>query len=105
PSRLVERLQHYFSTYKLLPGELNSVQLGKVYGSEHAMEVVEAAIADYEETFAFGVTGRGGPVRYGGVGPGGTAGRTPLRPSARLRGDGLVRGSGGRSRHISRGIE
>jgi inorganic pyrophosphatase len=61
PSRLVERLQHYFSTYKLLPGELDSVKLGEVYGNEHAMEVVEAAIADYEETFAFGVTGRGGP--------------------------------------------
>jgi inorganic pyrophosphatase len=60
PSRLVERLQHYFSTYKLLPGVLDDVKLGEVYGSEHAIKVVQAAIDDYEETYAFGATGTGG---------------------------------------------
>jgi inorganic pyrophosphatase len=54
PDRMVERLQHYFSTYKLLPGELDQMVLGDVYNNEHAMKVVLAAIADYEEQFAFG---------------------------------------------------
>lgn len=54
PDRMVERLQHYFSTYKLLPGELDHVTLGDVYNSEHALKVVMASIADYEEQFAFG---------------------------------------------------
>jgi inorganic pyrophosphatase len=54
PSRLVERLQHYFSTYKLLPNELDQVVLGPVYDSKHAEKVVMASIADYEEQFAFG---------------------------------------------------
>ncbi len=60
PPRLVERLQHYFSTYKLLPGQLDDVKLGEVYGSEHALKVVEAAIADYDENFAFGASSTGG---------------------------------------------
>jgi inorganic pyrophosphatase len=47
PPILVERLQHYFTTYKLVPGARPQIAVQKVYGSEHAARVVEAALADY----------------------------------------------------------
>ncbi len=47
PSALVERLRHYFATYKALPGEASEVQLGPAYGRAQAERVVEAAMADY----------------------------------------------------------
>lgn len=52
PAVLVERLQHYFLTYKLVPGQRSKTRISKVYGREHALKVVEAAIADYDEAFA-----------------------------------------------------
>jgi inorganic pyrophosphatase len=51
PVSLVERLRHYFHTYKTLPDEPERVQVGPVYGRERAMEVIEAAAADYREEF------------------------------------------------------
>lgn len=51
PPVLVERLQHYFTTYKLVPGEPPHTRITQVYGSEHAAAVVEAARADYEAHF------------------------------------------------------
>jgi inorganic pyrophosphatase len=47
PTILVERIQHYFSTYKLVPGADLQIHVQKVYGAGHAASVVEAAIADY----------------------------------------------------------
>lgn len=47
PKANVDRLRHYFSTYKRLPDEPASVEIGDVYGREHAERVVEAAIEDY----------------------------------------------------------
>jgi hypothetical protein len=35
-----------------LPGKPNPVEVLGVYGREKALEVVEAALADYRETFA-----------------------------------------------------
>jgi inorganic pyrophosphatase len=52
PAVLVERLQHYFLTYKLVPGSRTRIRLDRVYGRRHALAVVRAAIADYAETFA-----------------------------------------------------
>lgn len=52
PAVLVERLQHYFLTYKLVPGQRSKIRIAKVYGRDHARKVVEAAIADYDEAFA-----------------------------------------------------
>jgi inorganic pyrophosphatase len=52
PSVLVERLQHYFLTYKLVPGRPAQARIAKVYGRLHALKVVRAAIADYEDNFA-----------------------------------------------------
>ena len=52
PARIVERLQHYFITYKLKPGEKESaVKVHEIYGVEHARKVVEASIADYNEIY------------------------------------------------------
>src|SRR5580765_1364022 len=49
PSVLVERLQHYFLTYKLVPGKRAQARITKVYGRAHALRVVRAAMADYDD--------------------------------------------------------
>lgn len=51
PEVLVERLQHYFSTYKLVPGEKSQVTIEQTYGVERALKVVEAAMQDYAEEY------------------------------------------------------
>ena len=51
PEVLVERLRHYFTTYKLVPGSEHHFSIENVYGAEHAFEVVKAAMQDYEEVF------------------------------------------------------
>ncbi len=51
PPALVERLTHYFLTYKLRPGEATGVSIDHVYGRDRAFEVIEAAMADYEEEY------------------------------------------------------
>ncbi len=51
PPVLVERLEHYFSTYKLVPGEPNKLQISGKYGFDHAKAVIEAARLDYLESF------------------------------------------------------
>jgi inorganic pyrophosphatase len=48
PQILSERLQHYFSTYKLVPGTHPSIHIQHVYGRSHALKVIEAAMADYD---------------------------------------------------------
>ena len=52
PHVLIERLQHYFLTYRLVPGEKPQVDIAKVYGRAHAVKVVKAAMDDYVDTFA-----------------------------------------------------
>ena len=44
----VERLQHYFNTYKLVPGAAPQISVQRMYGAGHAAHVVGAAIADYK---------------------------------------------------------
>lgn len=52
PEVIIERLQHYFSTYKLIPGKnTNDVFVDRVYDRDHAHKVIEAAMQDYEEMF------------------------------------------------------
>jgi inorganic pyrophosphatase len=51
PSVLVERLRHYFMTYKMVPGSPDQVTIGDAYGREHAVSVLEASLADYQEVF------------------------------------------------------
>lgn len=49
PAPLVERLVHYFSTYKMRPGHPSSAEVLGTYGPDHAAEVIRAAMADYED--------------------------------------------------------
>ena len=51
PDITVERLRHYFMTYKSIPGKDDRVSIGDAYGREQAEAVVNAAIADYEDEF------------------------------------------------------
>lgn len=51
PEVLVERLRHYFSTYKLVPGEKSQMIIEGIYNREHAIKVVDAAIEDYNEEY------------------------------------------------------
>ena len=51
PYILIERLRHYFSTYKLIPGEDIKVSIEKIYGQDHAYKVVTAALEDYKEKY------------------------------------------------------
>ena len=54
PPVLVERLQHYFLTYKLVPGQKGKARIRKVYGRDHALKVVRAAMADYTQHYGQG---------------------------------------------------
>lgn len=52
PPVLIERLRHYFGTYKLIPGKnQNDVYLQGIFDADHAYKVIEASIKDYEEMF------------------------------------------------------
>jgi inorganic pyrophosphatase len=51
PEVLIERLQHYFLTYKLVPGQRPQARITSIYGRNHAFKVVRAAMEDYEAKF------------------------------------------------------
>ncbi|MFD2533137.1 inorganic pyrophosphatase [Gracilimonas halophila] len=52
PPVLLERLRHYFSTYKLIPGkDMNDVYVEGIFDEQHAYKVIEASIQDYETMF------------------------------------------------------
>jgi inorganic pyrophosphatase len=52
PESLVNRLKHYFLTYKTIPGaESNSVEITHVYGAEEAHEVIRRSLEDYTNMF------------------------------------------------------
>ena len=52
PPVLVERLDHYFRTYKLASDTKPIVRIDEIYGLDHAYAVIAAAIEDYNEAFA-----------------------------------------------------
>ena len=47
PKIKTERLQHYFSTYKMVPGKENNIRVDYVYGRDEALAVIAAAEKDY----------------------------------------------------------
>lgn len=52
PDVLIERIRHYFATYKLIPGEnVQDVYVDRVFDVKHAKKVIEASMRDYEEMF------------------------------------------------------
>jgi inorganic pyrophosphatase len=52
PQALLDRLTHYFSTYKLLPGKQSNVRIERTYEREHAEAVVQASMDDYADAYA-----------------------------------------------------
>ena len=48
---MINRLTHYFSTYKMIYGEPTDVSIETVYGVDYAKKVIEASIADYRDEF------------------------------------------------------
>ena len=52
PTTLVDRIQHYFLTYKDMPGAAQKrTELVGTYGAAAAHEVLRAAMADYREEY------------------------------------------------------
>jgi inorganic pyrophosphatase len=51
PHALVERLRHYFMTYKSMPGEPADISIGEAYDRDRAERVIRAAMQDYETEF------------------------------------------------------
>lgn len=48
PDGIIDRLQHYFLTYKNLPDQPTVMELASIYGREEAHEVIRTAIEDYK---------------------------------------------------------
>lgn len=64
PPSLLERLRHYFLTYKDIPGaEQHNCQITHLYNREEAHEVIGLSQQDYRETFA--VLSHLGPLSKG----------------------------------------
>ncbi len=52
PIQMINRLRHYFLTYKNIPGESTAiVEITETYGREEALEVIKRSITDYDKTF------------------------------------------------------
>lgn len=52
PNKILERLQHYFLTYKKAPNsEGNKCEIIDIYGREEAINIIKLASEDYKEKF------------------------------------------------------
>jgi inorganic pyrophosphatase len=52
PEPLINRLKHYFLTYKNMPGQENkAVEITQTYGKDEAHEVIRRSMRDYELKF------------------------------------------------------
>jgi len=52
PAGVVERLRHYFLTYKQMPGEpARTVRIAEVYDRVEAVEVIRRSLDDYRDTY------------------------------------------------------
>lgn len=51
PEAMIDRLRHYFLTYKMIPTNSSDTSIGPAYGREHAIKVIEAAMRDYNKAF------------------------------------------------------
>lgn len=49
PQLVIDRLKHYFLTYKDIPGAEANTEIPNIYGRAEAMEVITAAMRDYME--------------------------------------------------------
>jgi inorganic pyrophosphatase len=51
PPKVVNRLRHYFLTYKDLPGNPADVEITHVYGFEEALDLIRRSMQDYQTRF------------------------------------------------------
>jgi len=51
PPALIERVRHYFATYKLSPGTDTQVVIKETFDRRHALQVVEASMQDYLDDY------------------------------------------------------
>lgn len=52
PKALVDRLKHYFLSYKQLPGDApRRVEIADVYDCEEALDVIRRSLVDYKNNF------------------------------------------------------
>jgi inorganic pyrophosphatase len=52
PQGLIDRLKHYFLTYKQLPGDApRRVEIASVYDTDEAFEVIKRSLQDYRDRF------------------------------------------------------
>ncbi len=49
PATLLERLKHYFLTYKQRPDDDSKVRLVGIYGRDEALEMISLSVLDYSE--------------------------------------------------------
>ncbi len=52
PTPIIDRLKHYFLTYKDLPGNKREREITDVYGIEEAHEVIRFSVEDYQKKFS-----------------------------------------------------
>jgi len=52
PVSYIDRLKHYFLTYKHLPSETNGCEITHVYGRDEAYEVIRRSMEDYQQHFS-----------------------------------------------------
>lgn len=51
PPIAIERLKHYFLTYKDIPGEKRRVSIAEMYDANEAREVIRRSMNDYDRAF------------------------------------------------------
>lgn len=51
PESIIQRLKHYFLTYKSMPGQPNKCEITDTYGKDEAYEVIQRSIIDYRDNF------------------------------------------------------
>ncbi len=51
PQTIINRLQHYFLTYKQLPGEEPKCEITHIYGRDEALEVIRRSREDYQAAY------------------------------------------------------
>jgi inorganic pyrophosphatase len=51
PPIVIQRLEHYFLTYKDMPGQTKNTEITHTYGHDEALEVIRMSITDYSNRF------------------------------------------------------
>ena len=52
PEIVIQRLEHYFLTYKDMPGKDKNAEITDTYGVEEAYKVIELSVEDYNDKFS-----------------------------------------------------